>query len=339
MTPTTASVEPRSIPLRVYAVIAAGILAISSAAILIKYTQAEGVPSLAIAAIRLTLAALLLTPVVLRRYQIQIYRQSGDEPPLIAFGRPAKESVARVRLRLSDSLLAVASGVFLAIHFATWVTSLEYTSVLISVVFVTTGPIWVALIEVFLLKSPLPRLVGIGLLVAIGGGLIIGFGSAGNVAAGSMEHNVIGGALSLAGAMTFAGYLTIGRRLRASVPVIPYIWMVYGCAGITLMLAVFVTGTPLAGYSLAALILLLALAIFPQLIGHSSMNYAVGYMSATVVSTISQLEPIGSAILALIILNETPLPVQVFGSAVILGGVMLANLGQLNLRQEKKKSS
>lgn len=324
MAAASSSPAVRQIPTRVYLIIAAGVLAISSAAIFIRYAQAEGVPSLLIAAARLTIAALLLTPFVLWRYRLQLVTQKTPTP-----SAPGVLALTR-----QDILLACAAGFFLAIHFAAWVTSLEYTSVLISVVFVTTGPIWVALIEVFVLKARLPRLVAGGLLVAIAGGVIIGLGSADTSAidANTPADNVIGAALSLVGAITFAAYLTIGRRLRAAMPVIPYIWLVYGSAAIFLLVANILAGTPFSGYSPLAALLLLALAIFPQLIGHSSMNYAVGYMSATVVSTISQLEPIGSAFLAFFVLRETPLPIQLVGSAVILLGVMLANLRQLPRR-------
>ncbi len=318
MTQTVEIEKPknRAIPPNVYLILIAGILAISSAAILIRYAQNEGVPSLIIAASRLCIAALFLTPIILRRY--------GDYI----------RSLSR-----SDLALAATSGVFLAMHFATWVTSLEYTSVLISVVFVTTGPIWVALIEVLFLKARLNRWIILGLLIAIAGGFIIGFGSIAPDTVTSNEDNTrnfIGGALSLAGAITVAVYLIIGRRLRATMPVLPYIWLVYGCAGITLVIVTLLSGTQMsADITPTALLLILALAIFPQLIGHSSLNYAVGFFPATIVSMISQLEPIGSAILALIIFQELPLPLQIFGSLVILAGVMLASLGQLTIGKSK----
>jgi drug/metabolite transporter (DMT)-like permease len=330
---SVSDVTKRTIPLRVYLVIAAGVLAVASSAIFIKQAQSEGVSSLLIAGARLILAALMLTPLVWWRYPLQIVTQKTPSSSDTA-GLP-------VQLTRRDIGLAMASGFFLAIHFAAWVTSLEYTSVLISVVFVTTGPIWVALIEVFLLKARLHRLVGIGLGVAIVGSIIIGLGSAGGenpADAKSASDNLIGAGLSLVGAITFAAYLTIGRQLRAEIPVIPYIWMVYGSAGILLLVVILASGIPFTGYSSTVYLLLLALAIFPQLIGHSSMNYAVGYMPATVVSTISQLEPIGSAILAFIVLQESPLPVQLLGSGVILGGVLLANAGQFFQERSKRQT-
>ncbi len=114
--------QPSQTPARVYVVLAIGVLAASMAAIFIRFAQNEGLPSLLIAAGRLTLSALLLTPFALRKHLPEIKALSGI-----------------------DLLMAGASGLLLALHFATWIASLEYTTVLVSVVFVATSPLWVAL--------------------------------------------------------------------------------------------------------------------------------------------------------------------------------------------------
>jgi drug/metabolite transporter (DMT)-like permease len=293
-------------------------LSISFAPVLVRLAQGTGVPSLLIAGSRLILAALFLTPLALRA-----------------------ENRARLRaLTRRDFFLATVSGMFLALHFAAWVTSLEYTSVLLSVVFVTSSPLWVAILEFLFLQARLPRLVVIGLLIAVSGGLLIGFaGQSPDLDTISTRSDLIGGGLSLIGAVAVAVYLIIGRKLRENMPLIPYVWLVYGCAGLILMLAVFVTGIPLTGYPADGYLWLLAMAIFPQLIGHSSLNYAVAYLPATLVSMVTQLEPIGSAILAYILFNELPLPLQILGSGIILCGVMLANLGQARKRRQKPAPS
>lgn len=316
----------RAVPTRVIFVIIAGIFAISSSAILIKSAQAENIPSLVIAAGRLALSGILLTPFVLSSYRFRLLPAGAPRPEQ----NVPVDQVKDIALTQRDMGLVLGAGILLALHFATWVTSLEYTSVLLSVVFVTTGPIWVALLEMIWLRTPLARTVAYGLGIAILGGLIVGLGTAvmssGAVDAAPMDQTIIGAVLSLAGAITFAGYMTIGRQLRSFMPILPYIWLVYGVAGIALLLGVLVSGLSMFGYSTTGYLIMLGLAIFPQLIGHSSMNYAVGYLSATLVSMVSQLEPVGSAILAFIILRESPLPIQLVGSAVILIGVLVATL-------------
>jgi drug/metabolite transporter (DMT)-like permease len=319
--------QNRTIPVSVYVVLFFGVMAIAVSSIFVKLAQTEGIPSLLVAASRLLIAAALLTPLTVQRYWKNVRN-----------------------LTRRDFGLVLISGFFLALHFASWVTSLEYTSVLISVVFVTSSPLWVALLEFFFLKAHMPRLVIMGLVIAIIGGLFIGLGGASSSDTGeivSRQRDFIGGVLSLVGAVSFAVYLIIGRKLQQGdkkrktekLPIIPYIWLVYGTAGLILAVPVMFMGIPLTGYSSTAYLWLIATAVVPQLIGHSSLNYAVGYMPATLVSMITQLEPIGSAILAYFIFSELPLPLQIFGSMVIICGVMLATIGQRSSKQGKSETS
>jgi len=304
-------IESPKTPLQVYVILGLGVASVSFSPILVRVAQGENVPSLLIAASRLILAAIALTPFALRNHWSTI------------------RSLKRV-----DWFYALSSGAFLSLHFASWVTSLEYTSVLLSTVFVTSSPIWVALFEFFFLKARLPRLVVIGLVIAISGGIMIGFaGQVPNRAQIEGTNDLIGGGLSLLGALAMAVYLIIGRKLRANMHVIPYIWIVYGCAGLILSTLVLASGTTVMGYSSTGYLALIALTIFPQLIGHSSFNFAIGYLPATIVSMVTLLEPIGSSILALILFSELPLLFQIIGSGIILLGVLLANWGQNQKRK------
>lgn len=313
-----------TVPVMVYIMLALGLAAMSVSGIFVRYAQGAGVPSLAISALRLLISAGLLTPFVLRAYWDEIRK-----------------------LTRQDIVLALAAGTFLALHFASWVTSLEYTSVLISVVFVTSSPLWVAILEYLFLDARLPKLVLVGLGIAILGGILIGLGGARAVDAEIVggQRDFIGGALSLAGAMSIAVYLLIARKLQqprdaadanSKLPIIPYIWLVYGTAGLILLGWSLLAGIPMTGYSMEGYLWVFAMAVFPQLVGHSSLNYAVGYLPATIVSMVTQLEPIGSAILAYFLFDELPLPLQILGSFVIITGVMLANFAQ---RRKKKSES
>lgn len=301
-TPTTPAIDTSP---RAYIVLVIGILAVAMAAILIRLAQDENVPSLLIAAGRLIIAALILTPATLRN-------------PLFI-----KQMRALSRF---EALLICISGIFLAMHFASWVTSLEYTTVLISVVLVTTSSIWVALMEVFLLRSRLPKSVIVGLVIVLGGSLIIGAGS-GRVDVSSGDQ-IYGGLLAAFGAMTVAVYMIIGKRLRPKLSLIPYIWMVYGIAAIVLAIALVFTGTQVTGHSTNGYLWIIALALIPQLVGHSSLNYALAYLPATFVSIATQAEPIGSAIIAYFVFTEIPDFWQILGSGIILGGVIVASVGQ-----------
>jgi drug/metabolite transporter (DMT)-like permease len=290
-------------PLQAYIVTLIGIAAVSMGSIFIRLAQAEEVPSLFIAAARLTLAALILTPFALRRHANEI-RQLGRQ----------------------DLLLAGLSGLFLAGHFATWVLSLEYTSVLISVVLVNTHPLWVALLEVVFLRARLAKLVIAGLFIGITGGLIVALSGGDAIAIG--QNPLLGSGLALAGAVTVAVYFTIGRKLRGSLSLLAYIWLVYSSAALILLVVVLLMGIPITGYSPVAYLWLLAMALIPQLMGHTSFNYVLKFFPATYVSIATQLEPAVSAAVAFFLFSEAPAPVQILGSAIILAGVVLATLGQ-----------
>ena len=305
-------------PLRAYVVILVAVVATSSAAILIRYALDETMPPLMIAASRLAVATIALTPLAIRRYRDRIARLSRRE-----------------------WLLILISGICLAIHFTAWVSSLQHITVLVSVVIVSTGPIWVAILEVFFLKIRLSRLVVAGLLTALAGGVIIGIPLGGHAlqtaqAAVEPSATATGGILAWIGALSISVYMLIGRKLRATLPVIPYVWLVYGAASLCAIAIMIATFTPVTGFRAQGYLILLAMGLIPQLVGHSSLNYLLEYFPAAIVSMFSQLEPIGSAILALALFRELPPDQQIAGSAVILIGVILASRGEIRQKEPGK---
>lgn len=295
---------------RVTVALITAILAVSTASIFIRLAQEEA-PSLVIAALRLTFATLLLAPLALTRHLEEL---KG--------------------LTRREILLGVISGIFLAAHFATWITSLEYTTVASSVVFVSTGPLWVALLSPMLLNEKLHRLAMVGLAIAVAGGTVIGLSDAciweGGLRCPDLAHVMKGGAmwgnfLALVGAWTVSGYLMIGRKLRAKMSLVPYIFLVYGISAIALIVTMFVAGQSPAGYPAQTYLWIFLLAAFPQLIGHSTYNWALRYLPASLVAITTLAEPIGSAILALFLLNEIPSGGVLVGGVLILLGIYLTS--------------
>ena len=289
------------------------ILAVSTASIFIRFAQTDGAPSLVIAALRLSFATLLLAPIAITRH--------GEE-------------ISNLTRR--ELTLGLVSGLFLAVHFATWISSLEYTTVASSVVFVSTGPLWVALLSPMLLNERLTRAAIIGLALALLGGTVIGLSDAcawsGGLQCADLKQVMQGRAmwgnfLALLGAWAVSGYLIIGRKLRATrgVSLIPYIFVVYGMAAIGLLAAMFVAGETPFGLPIQAYVWILLLAAFPQLIGHSTYNWALRYIPASFVALTTLVEPIGSAILAYFILSETPTNGVLLGGVLILIGIYLAS--------------
>jgi drug/metabolite transporter (DMT)-like permease len=286
------------------------ILAVSTASIFIRFAQKEA-PSLVIAAYRLTLASLVLAPMALARHRDELRC-----------------------LTRSELLLGLLSGVFLALHFATWITSLEYTTVASSVVLVSTSPLWVALLAPVFLKEPLSRFALVGMLLALVGGTIIGLSDTCRWQAGlncpPLSEFVQGKAsfgnfLALAGAWAVTGYLLIGRKLRARMSLIPYIFMVYGMAALVLIVIMLLAGESPVGYQPSTYVWLLLLAFVPQLVGHSTYNWALRYLPVAFVAVITLGEPIGSTILAFMILQETPSFLQIVGGILILAGIYITS--------------
>jgi drug/metabolite transporter (DMT)-like permease len=291
---------------RLLLVLIVGIFAVSTASILIRFARQAGVPALMVAAYRLSLATLVLSPIVLRRHTAELKQ-----------------------LTQRDWLAALASGIFLALHFATWVSSLDYTTVTSSVVLVTTGPIWVALASWLFLREKLSRPIVIGLIVSVAGGIIVGLSdSAGFGLAGSQ---LWGDFLALAGAWFVAGYLLIGRQLRDRMSLIAYIFIVYGTAAVLLIGLGLASGasftTDAAGvpYQSIGLVWLILMALFPQLLGHSSYNYALRFLPTTYVAVVALAEPVGTSILAFFLLDELPPPLTLLGAVVILIGIAIAS--------------
>ncbi len=280
-----------------YLVLLIGIAAVSSAAILIAYARAEGVPAVSVAALRLTFASLALAPFVVTHAPREWRRLSPR-----------------------DFALALVAGVLLALHFAAWISSLDYTSVMSSVVFVSTNPLFVGLASVLILREKLQRGTIIGILIAGIGGALIGLNDLRHAGAESL----FGDALALGGAITVSGYLLIGRRLRKQLSLIAYIGLVYSTAAVVLLALALAMGANLLAYSWQGYAWIALLAAGPQLIGHTSYNWALKYVSATFVTVTLLAEPIGATLLAIPLLAQLPAPIQIAGGALILIGIYFA---------------
>ncbi|MFN0315795.1 MAG: DMT family transporter [Burkholderiales bacterium] len=284
----------------VYAGLATGVLVVSTAAILIRIAQAEGASSMAIAAWRLGVASLVLAPIV--------WHRAGAE--LRSLG--AKEIG-----------LALFSGAFLAVHFGSWITSLEHTSVASSTALVTTNPLWVGIASVFFLRErlTLPVALGIGIATA---GTVAMFLAEPATSAQRLANPVLGNSLALVGAISASAYLIIGRSLRARLSLLAYIWLAYGAAAIMLFATVLVRGESITGFTSTAYLCVLALALGPQLLGHTLLNWSVRQVPATLVALSILGEPVGSALLAFFLFGESIGWIQGAAFALILLGIFCA---------------
>ncbi len=295
-----------------------GILAVSTASIFIRFAQTE-VPSTVIAAGRLSLATLVIIPFAINSW-----------------------NKAKPKVTARTWLLLILAGIFLGSHFATWITSLEYTTVASSVVFVTTAPLWVALLSPIFLKEKLTRWIAIGLIVSLLGSFIVGLSSNCTITRQGVSCSDInnlwsggyflGNLLALAGAFLSGCYIMVGRKVRNSLSLPIYTAVVYGVASIVLIFLVIISGAKVTGFAPMSYLWIIALALIPQVIGHTAFNWALKYLSAAYVSIALLGEPVGTVILAALLLKENPTTLEILGGILILIGIFVAT--QRNRRKK-----
>jgi drug/metabolite transporter (DMT)-like permease len=279
-------VPPR---LRAPLALALAIVAISTGAPFARW--AAPAPAISIAALRVALAAVLL----------------------LAAGWRELPGLSRVAPR--DRPLVVLSGALLAIHFGSWIASLSFTSTAASVALVCTNPIFAALFGRLLGDRVSRREIAGMVIAAIGCAVLAG----GDWRAGG--DALVGDGLALVGAASAAAYLVVGRRLRSSVPLLPYLGAVNAIAAVCLGAAAVTLGAPLASLPAHSYIACAGAAAIASFIGHSLLNAAVRVTPAHVVSLVMLGEPIGSSLITWLAFGEQPPVHAALGGAIVLAGI------------------
>jgi drug/metabolite transporter (DMT)-like permease len=274
-----------------YPVLATGVVAVSCAAVLIREADA---PALVIAAYRLGLAAVPVGALALGTGRHRAIRGSLWAWPLLA-------------------------GTFLALHFGFWIASLQQTSVITSVVLVTTNPLFVGLGSPFVLRERVSRATWVGIGIATAGAALMA-----GEDLGEGVGTVVGDLYALLGALFGAGYLMVGRLARPRVSWVGYVGAVYPVAAVLLVVSVLVAREPFTGYSMKTFVMFGLLALVPQLVGHSAINWSLAYVPAALVAVAILGEPVGATALAVIILEETPSGFEVAGALLVMAGVYAA---------------
>ncbi|WP_117237951.1 DMT family transporter [Thermus sediminis] len=219
---------------------------------------------------------------------------------------------------------AVAAGVALALHFAFWITSLSYTSVAASTALVTTNPVWVTLFGWLLFGDKPTGLTLLGVGVALLGGLLIGLGDA----HGGAENPPLGNLLAVLGALATSFYFLLGREAqRRGLSLLEYVRVAYTAAFLTLLPLPYLFGGAYGGHPPVVYLYILLMALLPQLVGHTSFNWATRHVSPVLVTLAILFEPVGAGLLAFLLFGELPGLQVLLGALVLLLGVGLAVLG------------
>ncbi|TET53833.1 MAG: DMT family transporter [Desulfobacteraceae bacterium] len=285
---------------RIFACMSVGIVAISFASIFIKFC--DDVPSIMIATYRLTISSIILLT--------------------IAKGRGIRfTSFSKKQL-----LIGVLGGFFLSLHFSFWISSLKFTSVASSVVLVTTNPIFVGLFSYLLFREKQPPELILGIILSFSGSVILAIGDSGLQGLSIQNPSfLLGDVLALLGAVMTSGYLMVGSKLREEMDVLSYISVVYTFSACFLLIASVSWGIPFTGYKASSYLYMALLAIVPQLIGHTAINWSLKHLKTSMVAITILGEPIGASILAYIIFHETIKSFQGIGIVLIFLAIIISS--------------
>lgn len=275
-----------------WTILAIGVVSASVSGILIRY--ADEASGLALSLWRCAAGSLLLAPFAIRGIK---------------------------RMSARDFVIPALAGVSLAAHFATWITSVNLTTIASSVLLVSTTPIFVALIGRWFLSERLRTPGWLGVALALGGTVLIaGLDFQGS----SLEGNI----LALIGGITVAGYVIGGRQARRHLGILEYAAVTYGFAALALIPVCLVAGVDLGGYSDTTWLAIAGLIVGPQLMGHTLINMALSDIDATTVSVTVMAEPIIAIGLAFVLFSEVPTALAYPGGLAILIGIYLVSAAQ-----------
>lgn len=280
-------------PFNPYIAVVIGVIALSTPAILVKLSH--NTPASILANYRLFFAALLMAPYVLIRYRKQFYI-----------------------LKIKDWLLMIIASIFLALHFILWFESLNYTSVASSVVLISLQPILMFIGSYLFFKERFSVGVIISIIISFFGSAIISWGdfSISNL-------KLFGNLLAIGGAIAMTVYFLCGQRIRRSLSLLTYTFIVYLISSMFLGVYNMLMNHSFTQYEPRQWTIFIALAILPTFFGHTLYNWSLKWLSNSRISMAIVFQPICATLLAYLILGEIVTYTQWLGGTVFIFGLFL----------------
>lgn len=299
-----------------YLLVLLGVVMVSYSGPLVKLGLQHGANPATIAMMRMALSALILLPML-------FVKRKGEQ------AAPVRSLMKMTR---SQWLWSVAASVCLALHYLTWMTSLDETSTFASVALVCTQPLFVAALSGIVLKERMPRAAVPGAVVAVIGALLIAADGLGSQSVGDLK----GALLALAGAIMMAGHWLCNRYARKTVEALPFMVLLYAQTALLLALTLPFLG----GFRMTwmALLAVAGLAVGCTLLGHSMFTLALGKVSATVVSFAILGEPVGAMVWSFIMFGEKPELLVFIGGVVIVVGLALYLMGSMGMLTKRPRA-
>jgi drug/metabolite transporter (DMT)-like permease len=287
-----------------YAALVVCILALSTSAIFIKYADAPGPVT---GFYRMFIAAVILTPFAVFRF------------------------LKRKTLRRQTIFIPVAGGIFSGLDLGIWAIALGFTTAANATILGNTAPLWVALGAMVFFRERLMKRFWVGMVLAMSGAaLIIGMDFLLHPRLG------LGDTIAIVTGMLYAGYYLTTELGRRTIDAVTYIWVVFVSASLTLFFLNLFLGNPLTGYDQKTIAIFFATAIISQLIGYLMSSYSLGHLPASVVSVTMIGQPIVTAIIAIPLLGEMPVPSQILGGIIALLGIYLVNISHEGAKSESE---
>jgi len=289
-----------------YLLVLLGVAMVSYSGPLVKGALLVGANPVTVAMMRMVFSAVILLPILC------VKRKNQVEAPILSLRR----------MTVKQWLWSVLASVFLALHYFTWMTSLDSTSTFASVALVCTQPLFVAALSGIVLKEPMPKAARPGAVVALIGAMLIGLNSL-----TGLSGDIAGDLLALLGAACMAGHWLCNRYARRTVDALPFTFLLYTQTALLLGLMMPFSG----GFEMtpASLWYILGLAAGCTLLGHSVFTVALGKVSATVVSFALLGEPVGAMVWSMLMFGEIPTTLLFIGGAVVLVGLTLYLAGSM----------
>ena len=289
-----------------------GVAMVSYSGPLVKVGLNFGANPASIAMMRMALSAALLLPIMCIR------RKGQTEAPILSLRR----------MTVKQWLWSLLASAFLALHYLTWMTSLDATSTFASVALVCTQPLFVAALSGVVLKEKMPPMARPGAAVAVAGALLIGMNSI-----AGMSGDIRGDLLALAGAVFMAGHWLCNRYARRTAEALPFMLLLYTQTAVLLALTLPFLG----GFDMPwpALLATAGLAVGCTLLGHAMFTLALGKVSATVVSFALLGEPVGAMLWSMVMFGEMPTPLLFVGGTVTIAGLVLYLMGSMGMLNRK----
>ena len=284
--------------IKVYFVVLIGILSVSFASVVIKLTY--DVPAVIMSTYRLVISTVILG---------------------------SWSFVKGINIKPSSKkelFLAMLSGFFLSLHFISWIASIKFTSIPSSVVLVSTSPIFVSLLSYIIFKEKQDIFTIIAVFLSVLGSGLIAFSDSGGFGMAFDKKAFIGDLLALFGAFAVGVYFMVGAGLRKSMDTFQYISLVYGFSAVFTLIFAVLSGEQFFGYRKISYFYMFLLAVVPQLLGHTSFNWALKYLKANAVAISTLGEPVGASILAYIFFGQIIKPLQAVGMVLVLVSIAVA---------------